>query len=189
VRRSTPRRLRRLAPIGLAALTLAGSALSAAPAAAATSSCPAADDDATTMTLAAVRSSTRCVLNEVRADHGRKSLKRDRKLTGTARGHSRRMVAQRFFAHDSLSGRRFSERIAATGWMDGRPRWIVGENLAWGIGARATPHATVEAWMDSATHRRNILKRRFRVVGIGVTRGTPISGAGAGITYTTDFGS
>jgi uncharacterized protein YkwD len=141
------------------------------------------------MTLAAVRSTTRCLLNEVRAEHGRKSLKSDRRLTGSARGHSRRMVGRQFFAHDSLSGRGFSERIAATGWMDGRSRWIVGENLAWGTGTRSTPQATVEAWMDSATHRRNILKKRFAVLGIGVTRGTPVSGAGEGITYTTDFGS
>jgi uncharacterized protein YkwD len=189
VRRSTLRRLRRIAPIGLAGLTLAGSALAAAPAVAATFSCPASDADATTMTLAAVVSSTRCLLNEVRAEQGLKALGSDQRLTGTARGHSRRMVAEQFFAHDTLSGRRFDERIAATGWMDGRPRWIVGENLAWGTGARSTPHATVDAWLASAPHRRNILTSRFRVVGIGVSRGTPYADAGPGITYTTDFGS
>jgi uncharacterized protein YkwD len=188
VRRSTPRRLRRLAPIGLAGLVLAGSTLTAAPAGAAVSSCPASDADATTMTLGAVRSTTRCLLNEVRAEHGIKALGSDHRLKGAALGHSRRMVAKSFFAHDSLSGQQFSGRIADTGWMDGREKWIVGENLAWGSGTRATPHSVVDAWMASAGHRDNILKRRFRVVGVGVTRGTPVAGV-AGVTYTTDFGS
>ena len=181
MRHFTPRRL---APIALAGFALAGM-----PAVAAASSCPASDADATTMTLKDVRSTTRCLLNEVRAQHDLKRLSADGRLKGAARGHSRRMVAKEFFAHDSLSGRDFSGRIAATGWMDGRERWIVGENLAWGSGTAATPHAIVEAWMDSATHRDNILKRRFRVIGIGVSRGTPVPGMSEGVTYTTDFGS
>ena len=62
------------------------------------------------------------------------------------------------------------------------------ENIAWGQGSRATPRAIVRSWMHSATHRNNILHGGFRVVGIGVTRGTPVAGLSGG-TYTTDFGS
>ena len=51
-------------------------------------------------------------------------------------GHSRDMVANRYFAHNSLSGAAFSARIARTGWMRGRDGWTVGENLAWGGGTR-----------------------------------------------------
>ena len=189
MRRWIPRRLRSLAPIGLAGLVLAGSAVAATPAMAAPAPCPASDADATTMTLTAVRSTTRCLLNAIRADHGMKALKSDDRLTGAARGHSRKMVAKSFFTHDSLSGKHFSGRIAATGWMDGRANWVVGENLAWGSGTLATPHAIVDAWMDSAGHRDNILKRRFRNVGVGVSRGTPVTGVSEGVTYTTDFGS
>jgi uncharacterized protein YkwD len=73
--------------------------------------------------------------------------------------------------------------------MDGRGSWIVGENLAWGTGTYATPRAVVKAWMRSPAHRRNIMERRFRVIGIGVMRGTPIAGVEQGMTYTTDLGS
>jgi uncharacterized protein YkwD len=43
--------------------------------------------------------------------------------------------------------------------------------------------------MRSPAHRRNIMERRFRVIGIGVMRGTPIAGVEQGMTYTTDLGS
>jgi uncharacterized protein YkwD len=185
VHRLTTRRLCRLAP--LSALSCA--ALFGMPAGAAASSCAADTGTTETMTLATVRGDTRCLLNRERAAHGVRALTSDRRLTGSARRHSRRMVVNQFFAHDSLSGRHFSERIAASGWMDGRASWIVGENLAWGTGARATPTATVKAWMDSPAHRRNILNRRFHVIGIGVKRGTPIAGVEQGMTYTTDLGS
>jgi uncharacterized protein YkwD len=142
-----------------------------------------------TVPLAAIRADTRCLLNEKRAARGLSALKIDRRLTRAARRHSGDMVAQTYFAHDSLSGQSFSGRIAATGWMDGRDRWTVGENLAWGAGWRDTPHAIVSAWMHSAAHRHNILRPRFRVIGIGVKRGTPVDGLDRGITYTTDFGS
>jgi uncharacterized protein YkwD len=185
----TTRRLCRLATLGAAALALTSAPLIAMPAGAAASSCAPDTGTTETMTLAAVRDDTRCLLNRKRAAEGVRALTIDRRLTGTARRHSHRMVADQFFAHDSLSGRQFSERIAATGWMDGRGSWIVGENLAWGTGTYATPRAVVKAWMRSPAHRRNIMERRFRVIGIGVMRGTPIAGVEQGMTYTTDLGS
>lgn len=187
--RLTTRRLCRLAPLGAMVFVLTCAPLIAMPAGAAASSCAADTGTTDTMALAAVRGETRCLLNRKRAAHGVRALASDRRLTGSARRHSRRMVANQFFAHDSLSGRHFRERIAATGWMDGRASWIVGENLAWGTGTQATPRAIVKAWMRSPTHRHNILQRRFRVIGIGVMRGTPIAGVEQGMTYTTDLGS
>jgi uncharacterized protein YkwD len=190
VRRTTPRRLRRLAPVVLTGLALTGLVLTGMPAAAvAASPCASAAGNPSTMTAAAVRADTLCLLNQERAAHGLSTLKLDRRLTRTALGHSREMVAERYFEHDSLSGQPYNGRIAATGWMNGRPTWIVGENLAWGSGSRATPRAIMNAWMHSPGHRHNILQRRFNVVGIGVEYGTPVAGPGNGITYTTDFGS
>jgi uncharacterized protein YkwD len=42
--------------------------------------------------------------------------------------------------------------------------------------------------MHSPGHRANILSRSFREIGIGVSRGAPVSGIGDGVTYATDFG-
>jgi uncharacterized protein YkwD len=178
-----PRRLGRLAPV-----VLAGCALTGVPAVAtAASPCSSAAGQTSTMTAASMLSDTQCLLNQERAENGLRALKLDSQLTRAALGHSRDMVTQRYFEHDSLSGRPFRSRIASTGWMDGRRRWKVGENIAWGAGPRATPRAIMSAWMRSPTHRANILHGGYRVVGIGVTDGTPVGLSGG--TYTTDFGS
>jgi uncharacterized protein YkwD len=185
VRFSIPRRLGRLAPV-----VLAGCALTGVPAvAAADSPCSSAAGQPSAMTVAAVRADTQCLLNQERAKHGLSALKMDSRLSRAALGHSRDMITQRYFAHDSLSGRNFTGRIAGTGWMNGRQGWTVGENIAWGARSRSTPRAIMNSWMHSTTHRQNILHGRFRVVGIGVKRGAPVAGVGGSITYTTDFGS
>jgi uncharacterized protein YkwD len=129
-----------------------------------------------------------CLINAERSAHGVKPLRLDSKLRKAAIRHSRDMVAKRYFAHESRNGARFSSRIARTGWMSGRGRWAVGENLAWGSGTQATPRSIVAAWMHSAGHRRNMLSPRFRVIGIGIVGGAPV-GSNGGATYTTDFGS
>ena len=175
MRLSTTRRLRRLAVPLVAACSLTGAA--ATPASAA-SPCSAATT---------ARTATVCLINAERSAHGLRALKLDAKLDRASRRHSQDMVAKSYFAHDSASGTRFSARIARTGWMNGRARWSVGENLAWGSGTQASPGSIVAAWMKSPGHRQNILSPRFRVIGIGIANGTPIS-ATAGATYTTDFG-
>jgi uncharacterized protein YkwD len=173
VRLSTPRRLRRLAvPAAIAACSFTATpALAASPCAANTSA----------------RTSTLCLINAQRGAHGLRALRLDGRLNLSSVRHSRDMVAHRYFDHESRSGARFSARIARTGWMNGRGRWSVGENLAWGSGAQATPRAIVTAWMQSAEHRQNMLSPRYHVIGIGIVAGTPTGAAGS--TYTTDFGS
>jgi uncharacterized protein YkwD len=170
----TFRRLRRLALPALAACSL--SAAAAAPASA--SPCTAG---------ASARSTTLCLINAQRSAHGVRALRLDHRLSRAARRHSRDMVAHGYFAHDSQNGTGFSARIASTGWMTGRSRWNVGENLAWGTGSLATPRSIVAAWMHSAGHRHNILQPRFRLIGIGIVAGAPAGGSSAA-TYTTDFG-
>lgn len=185
MRPTTSRRLRRLAPV-----FCAGSALGGVPAAAAADSpCSSAAAEPSTMTPGAVRDDTQCLLNQERAHHGLGALTLDRQLNRAALGHSREMVKKGYFAHDSLSGQSFTGRIADTGWMRGRRRWAVGENIAWGAGALAIPRAIMNSWMNSPAHRHNILHGRYQAVGIGIKRGTPTTGPRNGITYTTDFGT
>jgi uncharacterized protein YkwD len=175
VRLSTARRLRRLAVPIVAACSLTG--VAATPAAA--SACSA---------HSSARTTTLCLINAERGKAGAQPLRLDAKLHRAAVRHSRDMVAQRYFAHESRNGARFSSRIARTGWMSGRGRWSVGENLAWGSGTQATPTSVVNAWMHSAGHRQNMLNPRFHVIGIGIVSGAPVGDVG-GATYTTDFGS
>jgi uncharacterized protein YkwD len=136
--------------------------------------------------LADVRAAVLCLHNRDRAAHGLPALRESAKLRRAAEGHSADMVAQSYFAHDSLSGADLAERILRTGYARGRG-WSLGENIAWGTGSLATPAEIQRAWMESPGHRANILRRQFREIGIGVVAGAPV-GSGAGATYTADFG-
>jgi uncharacterized protein YkwD len=158
--------------------------LAAAPAASA--GCPnagATTDNATSRVL--VRA-TLCVLNAKRTRHDLPALRLNRKLSTAARRHSRAMVRERFFSHDSANGASFVDRIRATGYLEGAQSWSVGENIAYGSGSRSTPRSIGRAWMNSPGHRANILSKSFRDIGIGIASGTPVGTSGA--TYTTDFG-
>jgi uncharacterized protein YkwD len=135
------------------------------------------------------RAATLRALNAERARRGVQPLVLDMRLNRAARRHSREMVLRRYFAHESPGGARFSARIAATGWMPRRGRWYVGETLAWGWGTSAGSSGIVAAWLRSPSHRRVALSPRYRRVGIGIVRGTPVAGVPAGLTYTADFGS
>jgi uncharacterized protein YkwD len=155
----------------------------------AASPCDSGDLMPAQLTSEARQATTLCLLNAERSARGLAALHIDRRLTRSALGHSRDMVENGYFAHESLSGATFDARIARTGWTRGRSRWGVGENLAWGSLSRAPARAIVSAWMDSPGHRRNILERRFRTIGIGIVDGAPRAGVAEAATYTTDFGT
>ncbi len=181
-----PSRLLSLVALAAALLTLA---LVAAPAAeAAPTACQsahAAPDQASRKQL--VRA-TLCLLNEERRSHGLPKLRLNKKLSRAARVHARDMVSGGYFAHDSRNGSSFVDRIRRTGYMSSARRWLVGENLAWGSGSRAEPGQIMQAWMNSPGHRKNILTRSFREIGIGVAKGAPTSVSSPAATYATEFG-
>ena len=114
-----------------------------------------------------------------------------KRLNRAARVHSADMARHAYFSHNSLSGASFLDRIRRTGYLRKARRWTAGENIAWGTGHLATPRAIVRAWMNSPGHRANILNRRFRQIGVGITFKAPVRAAtgSRGGTYTTDFGA
>jgi uncharacterized protein YkwD len=129
----------------------------------------------------------RCLLNAQRAARGLGPLSPNARLRVAALGHSQDMVAKKYFGHKSQSGTSPADRIRRAGWMPRGGGWVVGENLAWGTGALATPAKIVDAWMASPGHKANILRRKFRQIGVGISAGVPVGG-GAGATYATTFG-
>jgi uncharacterized protein YkwD len=127
-----------------------------------------------------------CLFNRERAARGLSPLRPSRRLARAARRHSADMVRHHYFAHPSSSGASVVSRIARTGFLRRRGAWHVGEVLAWGSGAYATPASRMAELMNSPRHRRIILGS-FRYVGAGVALGVPFSSA-PGATYTADFG-
>jgi uncharacterized protein YkwD len=177
------RRLRFLLPAFAATATLA---LAPAASSAAAPACPGAHLTPSAAHATQVRSATLCLLNRQRARHGLPRLRRHRSLSHAASTYAHLMVNKRFFAHVSPGGSTMSQRIKRTNYLRGTRGWSLGENLAWGTGASATPAQIVSGWMRSPGHRRNVLDRGFREIGIGIALGAPNGGAGA--TYVNEFG-
>ncbi len=112
---------------------------------------------------------TLCLLNAERARRDLRPLTVDVALSRAAERHARDMARRDFFAHESPEGTTPHQRILLAG--DERPR-MTGENLAFGEREAAAPAASVDGWMHSPGHRRNILRAGFAEIGIGIaTRG------------------
>ena len=183
-----PSRLRgRVATALLLAATVQGSA--AAPSAAVSERCPGADSTPRQISYGALGRATVCLVNEERRSRGLVPLRPNRRLSVAARWHARDMVRHSYFAHNSRNGARFTSRIRKSGYLRHAARWLIGENLAWGGGARANPRRIVQGWMESPRHRANILEHRFREIGVAATAGAPVRERySVSATYVHEFG-
>jgi uncharacterized protein YkwD len=132
----------------------------------------------------------RCLVNAQRAARGLAPLKPSRQLRVAAEEHGADMVAHRFFAHVSPFSGAVTDRARRAGYLPRAHDWTLGEDIAWGEGELSTPDSIVDAWMNSPPHRRVILDRDFRDVGVGVASGVPVeAGAIPGATFVLDVGS
>jgi uncharacterized protein YkwD len=178
----------RLRHLTVGALVVGASALiAAAPAAA--SSCVGADAEGEELSQTQLEATVTCLINEERAKAGVRPVYANGNLRQAGAAHSYDMVSDGYFEHTSPHGRTFIDRISNTGYMRGARRWLVGENLVWGTGSQSSPHAMVDAWMASPAHRENLLRERFREIGVAATRGTPYDASEEnGVTVSTEYG-
>lgn len=100
----------------------------------------------------------------------------DEKLAGIARGYSREMATKNFFDHSDPRGYMVQDRIELAHIRNWRK---VGENLFWVQDREDFSAMAVRLWMDSDSHRENILDSDWTTTGIGVWR------AGNGRYYVT----
>jgi uncharacterized protein YkwD len=99
-------------------------------------------------------------INHHRSRAGLAPVALDAALGRAAHGHARAMADGEFFAHESRDGTDFSARAGRAGY-----KWrLIAENIAAGLD---TPESTVDGWMDSEGHRRNMLTPRYRDAGVG----------------------
>jgi uncharacterized protein YkwD len=127
---------------------------------------------------------TLCLLNAERRARGLRPLRPDRALRRAALRHSEDMVQRDFFEHENPDGLGPHDRIVRAGYTLRSGGFSTGENLA--TGDPGTPAAMVDGWMHSPGHRKNILRRGFEEIGIGIVPRHQEGGRGA--TYTTTFG-
>ena len=104
-------------------------------------------------------------VNAVRARHGLRPLRGDRRLARASRAHALDLLARNVFEHGDVF-----RRLRGSG----APGPAFGENLAMGPSSYG-PREIVRMWMASPPHRRNLLRPGWRRVGIGLAVG-PFSG-------------
>jgi uncharacterized protein YkwD len=133
---------------------------------------------------------TLCLVNRERINRGLPALRENATLDQASVEHSQDMVRLNYFEHTAADGRTVGDRLRALGYERG-VNASAGENIAYGVGPKATPAAIVKAWMNSPPHRADILRRTFTEIGIGVALGAPevnLDQQKTSATYTTDFG-
>jgi uncharacterized protein YkwD len=156
---------------------------------AAASSCADTDVQVTGLSLGQMESSIACLINQERTSRGLAPVQPNADLRQAAKSHSNEMVDEGYFEHTSPAGVTFIDRIEATGYTRRARSWVVGENLVWGTGPLSTPQSLVTAWMNSPPHRENLLRARFREIGIAAAVGTPESkGDSTGVTVSSEYG-
>ena len=163
---------------------------SVAPAANAAAACRGSDVTPTGATRVAAAKAI-CEINAERQRRGLPAVATRARLSRAGRRYANEMIARGFFGHTSPSGTTAIDRVRAAGYFaSGSARRSAGEAINWGSGSYASPAAIVRSWMASPGHRRLLLDRRFRHVGIGVAIGSPFpERAGSGVTYVAEFGT
>jgi uncharacterized protein YkwD len=93
------------------------------------------------------------LINQQRINNGLLPVQHESRLTQAAADYARVLSEQNWFSHVGPDGSTLVTRIEAAGFpFDVQ----IGEILAWGT-AGWTAEAVVQAWMDSPTHREEIL--------------------------------
>ncbi|OIP98998.1 hypothetical protein AUK40_00990 [Candidatus Wirthbacteria bacterium CG2_30_54_11] len=103
--------------------------------------------------------------NSVRTEAGLEPLQSDGQLTYAAQKKAEDMLTNQYFAHTSPAG------VTPWNWIKSSDYGYdyAGENLSIDFDDAASAFS---AWMDSPSHRDNILNRNFSDIGFGVSTGT-----------------
>ena len=121
-------------------------------------------------------------MNATRVSHGLRPLRMSRVLNRPAVRHSQFLARTGLLQHDAANGNPFYVRLYGAGYSR---RKAVGENLGM-IGGCSLDASKVmiRMWLDSPSHRRNLLDPSYRYVGLAVVQASNCDQT----VYTTDFG-
>ena len=99
-------------------------------------------------------------INQIRKEHNLAPVAGNRKLARAASIHASDIARNDLFGHRGSDGSRLEDRLKRVAFKFK----LAAENVAGGL---QSPEATVDAWMDSTGHRRNLLNPNMCRVGIG----------------------
>lgn len=129
-----------------------------------------------------------CLIGKERRKAGVKQLETVGSLTRVAEKHTDVMIEEDCLDHRCDGEKPLQDRIVNSGYPIPGGRYGFGEVT----GCSLTPQAMVDAWVDSRVHRKRLLGKPYRDVGIGAAKGKPDrSGCNDGRSrgvYTVIFG-
>ena len=140
--------------------------------------------------LPALESAILARLNELRVARGLPRLRVAPGLRAAAATHSRAMLIEGYFAHESSDGTPFDNRVQRFYPSRGFDFWRVGENLAAMTGVMTAEDA-VDMWLASPPHRHILLDPGWRDAGLGALRAEATGvfpGSGEASVVTLDVG-
>jgi uncharacterized protein YkwD len=105
------------------------------------------------------------LLNKERTEKKLPALRPHPLLFKAARAHAKNMAKQRKMEH-VLDGKKPAQRVEATGYNWGK----VSENIARAEDGEPPLTAIVKDWMESKTHRENLLDSKVSETGLGLAR-------------------
>ena len=109
--------------------------------------------------------------NAQRSQNGASALTTNSKLASAAQAKANDMVARNYWSHTTPDGKDPWVFIDAAGYAYQK----AGENLAYGF---ATSNDTIIGWMNSPSHRSNMLDTGFKEVGFGFADAPSYVGTG-----------
>ena len=136
--------------------------------ASASSAAPQPSIAATPVNFSGLEAALLNTINSIRASYGLSTLSPNQMLTDIARSRSNDMIARGYFSHHNPDGQNITHILAANGVSYRN----FGENLGQAQPAGyGTAEAFGNAWMNSPSHRANMLKGYYSLIGIGVSDG------------------
>jgi len=123
-----------------------------------------------------------CLVNWAREQSGRPSLTERRALARAAALKGRAVAQCGDFSHTPC-GTDFAAQVRATGYRFA----IFGENLFAGPYGRVSAREVVRAWLESPSHRANLLSPDYRELGIAPARAQGILGKREAVLWTAAF--
>jgi hypothetical protein len=102
--------------------------------------------------------------NKYRVEQGLEELKPNARLTQAAVNKAHDLLINQYFSHTSPDGRKFSQWIRDVEYK----YFYVGENLAIDFDDN---EKIFDAWLDSPSHKENIIKPQYQEIGIAVVEG------------------
>lgn len=133
---------------------------------------PAYADDSTQQVISLV--------NAERARRGLAPLSLSPELAASAQTYAQAMAKGGFFGHEGPDGSTPASRNEAAGYQG----WsFLAENIAAG---QASPAEALQAWMNSPTHRENILAANARETGVGLA---VVAGSPYRVYWVQEFGA